>query len=848
MEKTQDRSRNSSRHLHRLFNLTLALIAAMSWVAFSVYSGKPAAAASTASVAINPVAVVVTSAITFETTAIAPNSLVSAFGTLLITPDLIGTTVKVNGVPQQLLSVTKFGGYDQVNFVLSISTAVGTAMIEITSGDGTVSQGTFQVRLVAPVVPSANPDLQGPPNALLRRFKVGVEVPEPPPYQFNAAIGRNVTRPIDLTPPGDVVFLSIFLSGISKVPNTDGNPLNGGAENIRVIIGGEVLTPTFAGLTGAPGQDQIDVILPRSLIGAGLVSCNVTADGFASNSFELEFANTPIISGPTFSGFSPASVLAGATLTINGSGFDPQIADNQVRIAGLAANVISATTTQLQVTVPFGTQSGNVNVRTPQGEGTSASAITMRTSISGVVQDTASQPLVGMTARISSSGAIGLSDANGNFIVPDLLGGAALVEIDGTSIPASPPYPLVLLKQIVTNGRDNQFSSPIYLQQATGPTIGVGSGGGEGPGDDEEESDPPASGPHAGTNNSEALAAQNPKVQSISTGKVTFEVQPGTRARYPNGVNSGILTLTEVSGSHTPIPMPHGAFSSLVAQITVFGVELTPGATLTFNNADNLPPGSTPTLWMLDQRRPSATVGQFIPVGLATVSADGKTVRTATGAVTSTSIYFVSPGYPLTTITGHVVDCSGNPLAGATVSVLGRSDLTDASGSFVIGGVAVTNPNAFVTVEASLAQNGQALTAHASIFLTPGGVVSVRPDLVLFTPNCRPRAFSQTVTACSGRPRFIYLLATERSDGVPPRGFPPISIFPPPSLKYVIDRLPTNGVLKGFSFSVLTFSPYVTYISNTNFLGTDRFIFSVINNVGIRSNLAFVTIRVVDCP
>ncbi len=273
----------------------------------------------------------------------------------------------------------------------------------------------------------------------------------------------------------------------------------------------------------------------------------------------------------------------------------------------------------------------------------------------------------------------------------------------------------------MTNGRDNQFSYPIYLQQATGPSIGVGSGGGEGPSDDAEESD--ISGPNAEVNRSEALAAtlvaQNPKVQSISTGKVTFEVQPGTRAVFPNGPTSGILTLTEVSGSRTPLPLPNGAFSSLVTQITPFGVELTPGATLTFNNADGLPAGSTPTLWMLDQRRNSGTVGEFIPVGSATVSADGKTIRTATGAVTSTSIYFVSPSYPLATITGHVLDCSARPLAGASVTVLGRSTLTDATGSFVVGGVAVTNPNMLVTVEASLAQNGQALTAHANIFLIP---------------------------------------------------------------------------------------------------------------------------------
>ncbi len=134
----------------------------MSWAAFSAYSGKSAIAAK-APVAINPVPVVVTSNITFETTAIAPGARVSAFGTLLATmsatslpgplpTELAGTMVEVNGVRQQILSITKLSGYDQVDFVLSNTTAVGTATISISSGDGTVSQGTFQVRSVAPVI------------------------------------------------------------------------------------------------------------------------------------------------------------------------------------------------------------------------------------------------------------------------------------------------------------------------------------------------------------------------------------------------------------------------------------------------------------------------------------------------------------------------------------------------------------------------------------------------------------------------------------------------------------------------------------------------------------------------
>jgi len=846
MEKTKNRERNASLYLHRWFSLTLALIVAMSWTALSVYSGKPAAAAGRASVMINPVAVVVTSNITFDTTAIAPGSRLSAFGTFLATTsatpppgplptELVGTFVEVNGVRQQILSITKFPGYDQVDFVLSSATAVGAAMISITSGDGTISQGTFQVRPFAPVIFFVNGDFNPPPpNAVLTRVKSNGTVSNEVPYQFNPATGSFITKPIDLTPAGDVVALTLFASGLGT----------GGVANVRVIIGGEVLTPSFAGPQGSPGLDQVNVTLPRSLIGAGLVSGVLTANGFASNAFELEFASEPISAFPTFSGFSPASVLAGATLTINGSGFDPQAADNEVHIAGLTANVVSATTTQLQVTVPFGTQSGNVRVRTPQGEGTSASAITLRTSISGIVQNTASEPLAGMTAQVSSSASMGISDATGNFILADVGGGAALVEINGATVPASPPYPLVVLKQIVSSGRDNQFSHPIYLQQATGPSANVGSGGEGGPGDDAEESDAPVSGPNAGA---EALAAQNQRVTTLTNGSVTLEIQAGTRAQFPNGATNGDVTLTNVVGSRTPVPMPQGIFSTLVAQITEFGVKFTPGGTLIFNNADGLPAGSTATLWMLDQDRQSQTIGQFVAVGPAAVSADGKTIRSAPGAVKITSIYFVAVERPMTTITGRVVDCSGRPQAGATVNALGHSDITDATGSFVLGGVPVITPNTSVTVEASLVQDGQTFTARANIFIVPGGVTSVRPDLILFTPNCRPQAFSRSASTCQGRPVLIPLLASERSGIGPPSGFQPISIFPPPGLRYIINVQPRFGTVKGLSFSVLTFSPYVTYVPANSFVGTDTFVFSVINNLGIKSNLAFITIRVNNC-
>ena len=55
---------------------------------------------------------------------------------------------------------------------------------------------------------------------------------------------------------------------------------------------------------------------------------------------------------PSIAAFSPAEAFSGATLTIYGANFDTTPANNTVTLNGVAAIVTSATSTQLQVTVP----------------------------------------------------------------------------------------------------------------------------------------------------------------------------------------------------------------------------------------------------------------------------------------------------------------------------------------------------------------------------------------------------------------------------------------------------------------------------------------------------------------
>jgi len=70
---------------------------------------------------------------------------------------------------------------------------------------------------------------------------------------------------------------------------------------------------------------------------------------------------------PTITSFTPTSGITGDKVTITGSNFNATPANNFVMFNGITAVVISATGTELQVTVPPGTTTGKITVATSAG-------------------------------------------------------------------------------------------------------------------------------------------------------------------------------------------------------------------------------------------------------------------------------------------------------------------------------------------------------------------------------------------------------------------------------------------------------------------------------------------------
>jgi len=231
------------------------------------------------------------SATNFLGAELAPESIVSAFGAGLATDvlnsqttplptTLAGTTVNVrdgNGVER--LAPLFFISPTQINYLLPLGTATGTATITVTNGDGARSVGTVRIAPVAPGLFTANASGQGVPAAVVLRLKANSAQSTEAVAQFDAATARFVALPIDLGLEGEQVFLILFGTGFRAVSSL---------ANLTARIAGVNADVSFAGPQGGlTGMDQANLRIPRSLAGRGEVDLVLTVDGKAANTVRV---------------------------------------------------------------------------------------------------------------------------------------------------------------------------------------------------------------------------------------------------------------------------------------------------------------------------------------------------------------------------------------------------------------------------------------------------------------------------------------------------------------------------------------------------------------------------------
>lgn len=232
------------------------------------------------------------SAASFSAAALAPEAISVVFGVDMATgtasavtgqplpTTLAGTTVKVkDSANTERLAPLFFVSPGQINYLIPTGTATGDATITITTGDGRLSTGRIKIETVAPGLFTANSNGQGVPAAVVLRVRANGQQVYEAISRFDATTQRFVATPIDLGPETDVVYLVLFGTGLR---------FRSGLQGVTVKLDTVNGNVTYAGWdTGLVGLEQINVGIPRSLIGKGEIDLVATVDGKTANTVRV---------------------------------------------------------------------------------------------------------------------------------------------------------------------------------------------------------------------------------------------------------------------------------------------------------------------------------------------------------------------------------------------------------------------------------------------------------------------------------------------------------------------------------------------------------------------------------
>jgi uncharacterized protein (TIGR03437 family) len=237
-----------------------------------------------------PATITAVSAASFDGSALAIESIASAFGSDLTATTEIATSrplpTTLGGVTLRLKDSAGaertaplfFVSPGQLNFQIPPGTATGVASLTLATSTGSIATGTVPVAEVAPSLFTATATGQGLAAALALRVRNGQQSFEPI-ARYDAAQNRVVAVPLDLGPETDQVFLILYGTGLRY---------RSGVSGVRVKLGGTDAPVLFAGVqSDFVGLDQVNIAVPRSLAGRGEVEISLTVDGKNANPVKI---------------------------------------------------------------------------------------------------------------------------------------------------------------------------------------------------------------------------------------------------------------------------------------------------------------------------------------------------------------------------------------------------------------------------------------------------------------------------------------------------------------------------------------------------------------------------------
>jgi uncharacterized protein (TIGR03437 family) len=235
-----------------------------------------------------PVLTVVNSA-SFAPGPVAPQEIVSLFGQEISSQTAIATELplptSLGGISVQ---ITDSAGNSQLaplfavapgqaNVLIPSGVALGPAKIAVLHGSTAALTGTMTFGTIAPGLYTANADGAGVAAAVPLFIDASRQVTNPTLFTCNPAVQRScVATPVSVGGITDTLYVELFGTGIR------------GSRTAHCFVAGQEVPVYYAGPQASfAGLDQVNILIPRSLIGTGTVLIYFVADETASNVVSL---------------------------------------------------------------------------------------------------------------------------------------------------------------------------------------------------------------------------------------------------------------------------------------------------------------------------------------------------------------------------------------------------------------------------------------------------------------------------------------------------------------------------------------------------------------------------------
>ncbi|MGA3017041.1 MAG: hypothetical protein ABSF62_07975 [Bryobacteraceae bacterium] len=165
----------------------------------------------------------------------------------------------------------------QANILIPSGLAAGPATVTVLHGSTPALAGSMTIASSAPGLYSMNQDGAGVAAADAFLVTASYQVVNQTVFTCNPPAVRScLAAPLSLGGASDTLYVELYGTGIR------------GAASVQCFVAGQSVPVLYAGQVAAyPGLDQINISIPKSLVGTGDVRLYVVADGAASNAVGL---------------------------------------------------------------------------------------------------------------------------------------------------------------------------------------------------------------------------------------------------------------------------------------------------------------------------------------------------------------------------------------------------------------------------------------------------------------------------------------------------------------------------------------------------------------------------------